>query len=297
MSHRTLVYILGFIMLAYLAKAFSKGDSDALELGFQRSADLSGNTFHFRMPENFSKDMPAPPLNTHVDLDNLAGAENEEAGRLLQRWWDVEEPGWFGKELGTVMMDISVREVAENRSKRFWKEPFEIRDRFEYLLMIDEFMHQRVQHLNQSAGAEGNEETPYHNSSFSMLGDKVVPFFWDIDSNGQRWLQSGFTGPNSVIYSSYSIPLTDKHFLEVMFIYAVAQGTPGPHYLEHAKKITAPILDSLQVQYIRDNPYGRLVESDWQQVGVEQLVAKRQELLVKQFTPQQTPEALNQAPE
>lgn len=293
MKHRTFVYILGFIMLAYLAKAFSKGDSDAPELGFQRSVDLSGNIFHFRMPEDISKDMPAHPLNTQVNLSNIP---NDEAGRLLQRWWDIEEPGWFGKNLGTVMMDISVREAVENRSKRFLKEPFDISNRFEYLLMIDEFMHQRVQHMNHSAGASENGEAPYHNSSFSMLGDKVVPFFWDVDANGQRWLQSGFTGPNSVIYSSYSIPLTDKHFLEVMFVYAVDQGTPGPHYLEHAKKVTAPILESLQVQYVKGNPYGRLVEGPWQQVAVDHLVEERQETLVKQFQPEKAQEALNQPP-
>lgn len=51
-----------------------------------RASNLSGNVFHFRLPENFSRDMPAKPLVESVDLNNPRAFRDPGVGELIMRW-------------------------------------------------------------------------------------------------------------------------------------------------------------------------------------------------------------------
>src|SRR5690625_6563839 len=39
-----------------------------------------------------------------------------DKGTLVRRWWDIKEPGFFGKKLGTVMMNIDRKSTRLNSS-------------------------------------------------------------------------------------------------------------------------------------------------------------------------------------
>lgn len=96
-------------MLSVLSQLFSPSTQAAEKnkLHF-RQINLSGNIFHFALPEDFSRDMPAADMVETLDIGDSKKFDNPEYGNLIRRWWDIKEPGWFGKKLGTVMMDISV---------------------------------------------------------------------------------------------------------------------------------------------------------------------------------------------
>lgn len=92
------------IMLSPLLKVFgmSKVPTE-ITLGATRHVNISGNVLSFAMPENFSGEMPAEPL---IETLNLNALTKESSGLLLQCWWDIKEPVFFGKALGSTKMDL-----------------------------------------------------------------------------------------------------------------------------------------------------------------------------------------------
>src|SRR5690606_39727309 len=85
---------------------------------------------------------------------------------------NIKKPGWFGKQLGTVMMDISVQRVFPNRQHLIHNRPYEITDRLDFMLMLDDSFHQRYDELNVS----GKEDVlnSFHSSFAIMIGDEVT---------------------------------------------------------------------------------------------------------------------------
>ena len=67
--------------------------------------------------ETIGKDLPAVDMVEKLDIQDLQKFDNAEYGNIIRRWWDIKRPGFFGKELGAVMMDISVQKKATNRKK------------------------------------------------------------------------------------------------------------------------------------------------------------------------------------
>lgn len=97
-------------MIGLFSKVFGMASaSSLLPLGSKRIIQLGDASLSFSMPENFSKDFPAAPVNELPSDQELA------SGALLaQRWWDVKEVGWFGKMLGVLMMRVDVHFVLSN---------------------------------------------------------------------------------------------------------------------------------------------------------------------------------------
>lgn len=104
-------------MPSFLSNLFNKKGSIDAPPCETRRVNLSGNYFSFAMPEDFSKEMPAENLVESLDITDLTKFGNPEYGNLIRRWWDIKEPGFFGKNLGSVMMDISVQRVPENKKR------------------------------------------------------------------------------------------------------------------------------------------------------------------------------------
>src|SRR5690606_39085462 len=105
--------LLVIIMISGLSQFLGLNANAAPKI-YPRQIDLSGNIFSFSMPENFSKNMPAENMVEVLDIGDSKKFDNPEYGNLIRRWWDIKKPGFFGKELGTVMMDISVQRVPDN---------------------------------------------------------------------------------------------------------------------------------------------------------------------------------------
>ena len=131
--------IVGIVMSGFLG-FFSSTKN--IEFGAERSVDLGIAALHFSMQEDFSRDMPAEPLIEHVDVRKKDSLKSLDSGLILQRWWDIKTPGFFGKNVGMLMMSIGVHEVPENRQKLVHDNPFNSFDRLELMLSLNERFHQ-----------------------------------------------------------------------------------------------------------------------------------------------------------
>ncbi|MGQ9427677.1 hypothetical protein ACXYTJ_17105 [Gilvimarinus sp. F26214L] len=154
-----------------LTSLFS-GGIKAQEL-LPRSIDLSGNIFQFSLPEDFSRDMPAANMVERLDIRDRNNFDVPEYGNLMRRWWDIKEPGWFGKRLGTTMMDLSVQRVAANTQNILHERPYSIGNRLDFMLMLIDRFHQRYDSLNEEVETpEG--DAAYHSSFVYMVGERIA---------------------------------------------------------------------------------------------------------------------------
>src|SRR5690606_17892925 len=118
-----------FIMLTVLTGLFSSSPQAEEKKLRHHQINLSGNIFYFSMSEDFNRYMTAADIVEYLDISDITKFDNPEYGNLIRRWWDIKKPGWFGKQLGTVMMDISVQKVVSNKRNFLHSRPYDIKDR------------------------------------------------------------------------------------------------------------------------------------------------------------------------
>ncbi len=100
-------------MLATITKAFGLSSPPEQYPLQPRQINLSGNIVLFSMPENFSRDMPAEDMKETINLDDQSVYQDHEKFTLIRRWWDFKDKGFFGKEYGTLMMSIYLKQASE----------------------------------------------------------------------------------------------------------------------------------------------------------------------------------------
>lgn len=251
-------------MLSIITSIFSSsaqaGKKDQI---YPRQINLSGNIFHFSMPEDFSKDMPAADMIERLDINDLKKFDNPQYGNLIRRWWDIKEPGWFGKKLGSVMMDISVQRVAENKAKLFHSKPYSIENRMDFMLMLDDVFHQRYDELNKTLEAEPGRTKAYHSGLFSMSGRKILSLQNEYVSNNQKWLKQSIAGPKSTIIVNYATLINSSVFIMVSFAYSPNNNISSRQLLEVADQKMKIVEQSFEIQYVKNNETGKIVGGDW----------------------------------
>ncbi|MFL0810997.1 MAG: hypothetical protein K6L76_11330 [Agarilytica sp.] len=225
-------------------------------LGAERHVNLSGNTFSFSMPENFSPDMPAEPLIEHFNIDQYPESSN---GLLIQRWWDIKEPGFFGKGLGTIMMSINAHQVPQNTRKRVHATPYNIENRLDLILLIDESIHARYAD-DKNRDAEFSYSLP---SIAALAGSKLETEYRDRVYGKQKWTSYSIAGPHSQLIVNNVLPINNSTFLEVSFTYSPNSGVAPRHFLDFAYQVTHPIEESFLVEYKNGNPIQTVVEQTW----------------------------------
>lgn len=277
---RTLLKVL--IMLTFISKAFGMSGRPPEDLGATRSVDLSGNVFQFAMPENFSRDMPADDLVERLDISDPDIFTNPDKSTLIRRWWDIKEPGFFGKQLGTVMMNISVRQVPPNTQRLLNSEPYDSRDRLSFMLMLTEDA--QLKHpSNQYTGTvtpEGKTYSHYVPDFVIMVGDKLHPSFHDEHFNGQVWTRYGVSAPEPLLIVNYVIPITLDVFLEVSFYYSNNDNIGAPYFTDVAHEKLRPMLGTFHIQYAKDNPIKDTVENAWRNETTDEAVDRHKPQLI-----------------
>lgn len=228
-----------------------------------RQVDLSGNIFHFSMPENFSKDMPAANMVEKLDIEDLKKFDNPEYGNIIRRWWDIKKPGFFGKELGTVMMDISIQRPPANKKNVLNKKSFNITNRLDFMMMINEQLHHRFDQLNRETESEMPGTNAYHFGCCSLLGDRIVSHYRDPIYGGQKWLGYSVSAPLNQQIIGLALPLTKDNYIEITFTYSPNENILPREFLDIAYRTTNPIESSLKVNYRPDNGIKNLVEQEW----------------------------------
>jgi hypothetical protein len=281
-SKRWSIHQIGvLIVLSFLAQVFSSSvQAEKKQTLYPRQINLSGNIFQFSMSEDFSKDMPAVDMVEQLDIADSTKFDNGEYGNLLRRWWDIKEPGWFGKELGTIMLDISVQRVPENTKKLIHDNPFIIRDRMDFLLMIDNLHALRYGELNKSLKKHPEDVDEYYSSFATVSGSEIRSLYRDFDFNNKRWIKLESTAPRGGYIKTYVIPLTDSIYLDATFTYAKNDGAYAWDFVRAADAKMTPIWESFSLTYAKENPFDEITGRDWlKQSNTEALQPHRLEIL------------------
>lgn len=250
------------MMLTMLAQLFGLGVT-ANDKVFTRMVTLSGNTFSFSLPENFSKDMSAANMVEQLDVEDLQRFDNPEYGNIIRRWWDIKKSGFFGESLGTVMMDISVQRVPENQQKLLSDAPYNMYNRLDFIMAIDDQLHQRFDQLNLETEPDILGEDAYYFNCCSLIGDRISSNYRDYVYGGQKWLGYSVAANLNQLITGLVLPLTNNTLLEIVFTYSPNQGVLPREFLDVAYKTTEVVENSLKVNYAEGNEVRLLVERDW----------------------------------
>ena len=272
-------------MPSFLSNFFNRRGSIDAPLGATRRVNLSGNYFSFAMPEDFSEDMPAEDLVESLDITDLKKFDDPEYGNLIRRWWDIREPGFFGKNLGSVMMDISVQRVPDNKRKDIHDRPYNILDRLDFILMVDDNSHQRYDELVEQTKGLSEELSYYVPSTAHLLGKKIGTGFRDRLYNQQKWIGYSIGAPHNQTIAGLVTPLTAQLFMEVVFTY-VPNRDVLPMYFSrsHAKLKTQLIEESLRLDYEKSNSIQNAMKgNNWLKKSNDQILQQNQDLLLVPF--------------
>jgi hypothetical protein len=269
------------IMLSLITQFFSSSaQAEKKQVLYPRQINLSGNIFQFSMPEDFSKDMPAADMVEQLDISDPKKFDNGEYGNLLRRWWDIKEPGWFGKELGTIMLDISVQRVPENTKKLIHDKPFNIRNRVDFLLMIDNVFYLRYDHLNKTLKPDSGNALAYHYGFASVSGENLGSSYYDFKFHNKKWILAESTAPRGGYIKTFVIPLTDYAYLDATITFALNDNANYWSFNNTADTKMAPILESFNLTYAKDNTFQEITGRDWlEQTNTEALQPHRLEIL------------------
>lgn len=253
---------------------------------YPRQIDLSGNIFSFSMPENFSKDMPAENMVETLDIGDLKKFDNPEYGNLIRRWWDIKEPGFFKKELGSVMMDISIQKIPMNNKKLLHSKPYNIFDRIDFLLALDEKLDKRYANIKSELGANSSNPYDYIVDFASIYGQQLESSFRDHIFNSQKWIGYTVTAPLDQLIVGLALPVAAETYLEVVFTYSPNQNVMPREFLDVAYRTTRPIENSFSVTYQSGNEIKKLVEEKWiSQTNDDVMAEHYNEILIPLFGP------------
>lgn len=208
------------------------------------------------MQEDFSKDMPAPDMTEKLDINDLTKFDKSDYGNIIRRWWDIKNTGWFGKKLGTVMLDISLQRKIDNKAKLIHENPYNITDRLDFMLMLHDLFHQRYDHLNQTLTPDPGRTLAYHTSFATLTGNKLSSLQNETLANKQKWIRQSIAGPNGVIIINLAMPLNANLFILVSFTYAPNNGIATRELIAAAKEKTDTIEQSLKVNFAENNAIG-----------------------------------------
>lgn len=251
-----------------------------------RQVDLSGNIFHFSMPENFSKDMPAADMVEKLDINDLNKFDNPEYGNIIRRWWDIKRAGVFGKELGTVMMDISVQKKAANKKNLIHKSEYDIADRLDFLLMLNDKLHQRYDEQNKENRAQGGDGSDYSVDFCYLIGSRIDSDYRDYEYNGQKWIGYTVTAPDAQLIVGLVTPITQQAYIEIVFTYSPNHNIIPNEFLAEAQKTTSTIENSLRIKFIPDNDIKNVIGHKWlHNTNDETLALHKEKILVPIFGP------------
>ena len=275
LKRKTTLVLIMLSILTGMFSGFAQAEKNKLYL---RQINLSGNIFHFAMPEDFSKDMPAGDMVDVLDISDLSRFDNPQYGNLIRRWWDIKEPGWFGKTLGTVMMDISVQKVVSNKRKLIHDRPYNVQDRMDFMLMLDDSFHQRYDQLNRETSSP-DRAVAYHSSFVTMVGDKIETNYREFNFNQQKWIENGIVGPRSDLIIILAIPLAEQIYLEASFTYSKNDNVHLRDFRSAGFAKMANIQQSFLIEYAEGNPFKKVVGEVWlEQTNDDVLIQYRDSL-------------------
>jgi hypothetical protein len=215
-----------------------------------------------------------------LDINDLEKFNDPLYGNLIRRWWDIKDAGFFGKKLGTVMMDISVQRVPENQLKFIHDKPYNMCDRLDLLLMLEESSHQRYDELIKQTKNSGDEFS-YRIPDFAhLLGDELLTGYRDYIYNQQKWTGYSIFAPLYQLIVGLILPVNNQVYLEVMFTYSPNQNVFPQEFRDVAYEKMQLIEDSLNVDYAKNNVMNNIVGKLWLKKKNLDVMAQHRDILL-----------------
>lgn len=243
-------------------------------MGQRREVYLVGNVFVFDMPEDFSRDMPAEPL-----VERVNGNSGASPVQIVRRWWDIKSNGFFPKAFGSVMMNIELVKVPANTLRRIHDQPYDIRDRLDFILALDEMV--RSSFSDTSSGAmEGGTYSYTFPSVASILGNTIETEYRDYVFNGQKWTGYSVGGPFDQLIAGYALPITDDYFLNATFTYSPNNGIPPMEFRRLAYPKMRIIQESFRVRFSETNDMRQTVEAEWIAMTADDVLENKKSIIV-----------------
>ena len=271
-------------MLSLLTGMFSKSAQAEKNKLYPYQIDISGNVFHFAMPEDFSKDMPAGDMVEVLGISDLSRFDDPQYGNLIRRWWDIKEPGWFGKALGTVMFDLSVQRNFSNTQHLVHQRPYDTSDRLDFMMMLHDSYMQRYEPLNEALEEDAGLDISYYSSFAVMIGDEVAALQRDAIFNQQKWTTYSIAAPRGELIVIYAIPLTINVYLEASLTYSHNDNvSPLEFRRGQAFRKFEPMVESFKLDYVSKNSLKEVVGKGWLEQSTTDTIQQNPDLLISVF--------------
>ncbi len=279
-------FIIGIIMSGLLGFFSSNKE---IPFGAERIVDLGLAKLYFSLHEDFSKDMPAAPLIEKVDARHDESLESLDNGFLLQRWWDIKEPGIFGKYIGMLMLSVGVHRAPINKKQFVHDRPYDLLDRLDLMLALNDRFHQMYDEHNNDVRANGNDDLAYYSASlFSGFKNDYSTTYRDEIINRTKWISYGISGQNWERIDIHVLPLSNDRFLELRFTYSPDKtkiSTRDFNDLVYEKKV-APMLDKFHIEFNEHSQDVKaLVQGKWLTQTNDEVMESHIELLKEKFPP------------
>ncbi len=219
-------------MLASISKALGLSTAPDQHPLMPREINLSGNIVHFSMPENFSRDMPAEDMIESVDLNDKSIYQDYQKFTLIRRWWDFKDSGFFGKEYGTLMMSLYLKEAADELLTDTIK-PLDFID-----IIINDIQKNKIR-----------------DTSLFVYSDYFTAYD-EIWLSNQRWLRYAQGPLDGSQYSFlFAIPVSTKQFIIAEFTSAPNSNIGIREFIDDLTlPFTTKIMETFQIEYSPDNP-------------------------------------------
>ena len=281
LKRKTTLVLIMLSILTGMFSGFAQAEKNKLYL---RQINLSGNIFHFAMPEDFSKDMPAGDMVDVLDISDLSRFDNPQYGNLIRRWWDIKEPGWFGKALGTVMFDLSVQRNFSNTQHLVHQRHYDTSDRLDFMMMLHDSYMQRYEPLNEALEEDAGLDISYYSSFAVMIGDEVAALQRDAIFNQQKWTAYSIAAPRGELIVIYAIPLTTSVYLEASLTYSHNDNvSPLEFRRGQAFRKFEPMVESFKLDYVSKNSLKEVVGKGWLEQSTTDTVQQNSDLLISVF--------------
>jgi len=259
----TIILFVGVIMLTSLFSAFGMSGKQDMPTMHARQINLSGNVFDFKMPEDFSRDMPAEDLTEKLDIENSPSLKNEGYITLMRRWWDIKEPGFFGKNMGTIMMSINVRHKPANQAGIIKVDSYDYHDLLQFIVALYDSLEQRYREHNKEVTASGADDfSVFVPGLATKVGDKIYPNYEVIVRNNTHWVFTG-TAQERQLEKIYALPLTNDLFFEVAFELMPNDNIVARQFVELAMVRVNAIVDTFSMHYAANNEYAEITTTGW----------------------------------
>ena len=242
--------VLVALMLKSLLSAFGMDGKEKSPTVYPRQIDLSGNVFSFAMREDFSRDMPAEDMIEKLDLEGSAALKRDGYITLMRRWWDLKEPGFFGKDQGSVMMAITLRKKPENQAGIIKTKE-------------NDFHKQRYREHNKEATTKGDAQFVVHVPNLAwQVGEDTYSSYELISINSRQWASTG-TVQGRQSNNIYALPLDEQHYLEIEFALMPSDNVAPYNYIGIATPRMDAIVKTFIMRYASGNAIDEITEKYW----------------------------------